>query len=113
MALSKEDLKRAIKISSIFARGDGGIVKLTVNEDSLQVSSQNAAVGKDMSKLEAKVEGGTLNISFNFKFLEEFLGQVDGEAVEINLTDSVSPAIFVDPKNKELLHLIMPVRVQS
>ncbi len=111
--LSKEDLKRAIKLSSVFARADGGVVKITINEDSVQISSQNAAVGKDVSKVEAKVEGGILDISFNFKFLEEFLNQVEGEGVEINLTDSVSPAIFVDPKNKEFLHLIMPVRIQS
>ncbi len=113
VSVDKNDLARAIKLASVFAREESGVIKMEVGEGYLKISSESKQVGLESSKIEAKVEGGTLNILYNFKFIEEFLNVTQADDVQIKLTDATSPAIFVDPKDPDFLHLIMPVRVQS
>lgn len=111
--ISKEDLNRGVKLASVFTKGESGIVKFTVKPDFLEISSEGANIGNQKSEIEAKVSGGELEIFFNFKFIQDFLNTVEGESVQIALTDGTSPAIFKDPKDEDFLHLIMPAKVQG
>lgn len=113
VSIDKNDLGKAVRLAGIFAREENGIVKFTINEDSIEISSEGGKTGKEKSKIEAKVEGGILEILFNYKFVEEFLSVVEGEDVQLELIDGDSPAIFKDPKDPTFLHLIMPVKIQS
>lgn len=111
--ISKEDLSRGVKLASVFTKGESGIVKFTVKPDFLEISSEGVNIGNQKSEFEAKVSGGELEIFFNFKFIQDFLNTVEGESVQIALTDATSPAIFKDPKDQDFLHLIMPAKVQG
>lgn len=112
ITVGKEDLLRGVKIASVFAKDQGNIIKLKVEEGSLEISAESASVGNQKTKLDAKVEGPSLDISYNWRFIEELLNIVEGEDVEISLVDTNSPGIFKDPKDPNFLHLIMPVKVQ-
>ncbi len=112
--VDKNDLERGVKLAAVFARSEGNIIKMTVNsEGPFSIQSETAKAGKENYKIEADVSGGNLDISFNYKFIEEFVSIAEGDSVEIKLTDSVSPAIFVDPKDKDFLHIIMPVSIKN
>src|SRR5258708_5785906 len=111
--IDREDLLRSVKLASVFAKEAGSVIKLLVKEASLEVKAESGKVGSETSEIEAKVTGGTLEISFNYKFAEEALSVIDADSVEILLTDPVCPGIFKDPKDKDYLHLIMPVKVQA
>jgi DNA polymerase III subunit beta len=114
ISLNKNDLSRGLKLAGVFARAeDSGIVKMSILENEVELSSENAKFGKQKNKIEASVEGGTLDVLYNFKFVEDFLNIIEGNNIEIKLTDGGSPGIFVDPKDESFLHLIMPVKVQS
>lgn len=109
----KEDLLRAVKIASVFAKDQGNIIRLKAKEGSLEIEAESASVGNQKTKLDARVEGPSIDISYNWRFIEELLNVVEGESVEISLVDSNSPGIFKDPKDPNFLHLIMPVKVQG
>ncbi len=113
VSLDKNDFERGVHLASVFVRNEGNLIKLSVKENSVELVSQSAKDGFQKNEIEAKVEGAGVEISFNFKFVEEFLNVSEGDSVDVKLTDSTSPAIFVDPKDEKFLHLIMPVRVQS
>ena len=108
--VSKEDLARAVKLSSIFARDNANTIKLTVKENELMISGESQKNGTEELNIPAKVEGEKVSVSFNFRFIEEFLGVVGGESVELKLNDATAPSVFSDPKDASFLHLIMPVR---
>jgi len=113
ISLDKEEFLRAIKIAAIFARESANIVKLGITSGGVEVSAQSQKSGQQKNQLEAKVEGGEIEMTYNYRFLEEFLSSVEGEDLEISLTDVNSPGVFKDSKNPNFLHLIMPVKVQS
>lgn len=113
VTISKNDLLKAVKLSSVFARESSDLLKIKVEESTIEITSEGTKTGRQKSRIDALIIGPSLEISFNYKFIEDFLNVVEGESVEINLNDPTSPAIFIDPKDPDFLHLIMPVRVQS
>lgn len=110
----KEELLRAVKLASVFARDSANIVKFKVGSDSLNLSAESAQAGSQEMVVEAKVEGETpFEISFNYRFLEEFLRAIKGEEVQMKFTSSDAPGVFVDTLDPNFLHLIMPVKIQA
>lgn len=112
--LDKEEFLRAIKLASVFARDSANVVKITVKKASLEVSAESSQSGSQETQVDAKVDGKEgLKIAFNYRFLEDFLNVVKGDEVQIELSSADSPGVFIDPKERDFLHLIMPVRIQA
>ena len=110
--VDKEEFLRAVKLSSVFARDSANIVKIKIMKDSIKLSAESSQVGNQETTLDAKVEGEGVEISFNYKFLEDFLRAVVGEEVVMEFNNASSPGVFTDPKDPNFLHLIMPVKIQ-
>ena len=111
--LDKEELLRAVKLASVFARDSANIVKIKVNKDSVEISAESQSAGSQKTKIDAKVEGESLEIAFNYRFLEEFIHSVKEEEIQMKFSNSNAPGIFTDPKDSNYLHLIMPVKIQG
>lgn len=114
--VDKEELMRAVKLASIFARDGANIVKIKVLKESLKISAESGSSGSQEAKVEAKItnsETGEFEISFNFRFLEDFLHSVVGEEVKMEFSGPNSPGLFTDTSDPSYLHLIMPVKVQG
>lgn len=112
VSLAKNDFDRGVRLAAVFAQ-EGNVIKLSVLENMIRLNSESGKAGSQKNDIDAKVEGPTLEISFNFKFIQEFLSEAQGDSIEIHFVDPVSPSIFIDPKDKGFLHLIMPVRIQN
>ncbi len=106
--VDREELERAIHLSSIFARDYA--VKLTFDASGCTVSSENATAGGQKTTIAAKIEGEEMSASFNWRFINDFLTSTAAQEVEIRLTNPTSPGVFTDPKDPDYLHLIMPIR---
>lgn len=108
--VSKDDLARAVKLSSVFARDNANTLKLTIKKDSLTISAESSKSGQEELSISARVEGEEMELLFNYRYIEEFLSVVGGESVEIKAKDATTAVLFLDPKDAHFLHLIMPVR---
>lgn len=111
--VDKEEFLRAVKLASVFARDSANIVKMEINKDSLVISAESQSSGNQKTKIDARVEGGNLEIAFNYRFLEEFIHSIKGEEIQMAFSNSNAPGVFSDPQDKEYLHLIMPVKIQG
>ena len=117
--IDKEEFLRAVKLAAVFARESANIVKIKIVDDGITVRAESSASGSQETKVEAKIESGNVNqesgfeISFNFKFLEDFIGSVKGEEIKMEFTTPDKAGVFLDTSTPDYLHLIMPVRVQG
>ncbi len=114
--LDKEELLRAVKLASIFARDSGNVVKISLGEDFIDIFAESQSAGSQKGRVDAKIEKKdkkNFEIAFNFRFLEELLGAISGEEVEIEFSGEGAPGVFKDPKDPSFLHLIMPVKIQD
>lgn len=111
--VGRQELHSAIKLASVIARDAGYLGKLTIGEGELVVSAQNPKSGTQETKVDAQILGEKLEILFNLRFIDEFLGSVTGNDIELGLKDTSSACVFRDPRLTNYLHLIMPVRLQG
>ncbi len=108
-----QQLTKAVKSASIFARDSANIVRLHVGKNSLTVSANAPQVGENTASVEAKTEGEEGDIAFNSRFLGEILANFPGEEVVFEMTGALNPGAFRSPKEPAFLHIIMPVRTSS
>ena len=108
----KEEMLRAVRLASVFARDSANIVKFIVKKDKITLTAESSHAGDQKTDVDAKIEGGEIEIAFNYKFLEDFLHSVKGESVKICLSNPNAPGLFTDINDPAYLHLIMPVRIQ-
>lgn len=114
--VDKFDLEKSVKLASVFARDSGNILKLTVKENTLKVTAESSSSGNQEMEIEAKVETEEkkeLEILFNYKFIEDVIRSLDSDDVVIELNGPNAAGKFLDTKDKDFLHLIMPIKVQS
>ncbi len=122
ISVDKNDLLQSVKLAGVFARTSSNVVNFTVGEKTLKLVAESSQSGSQESVVDVKVEcddkdlfneKGEFVIAFNCEFVENYLNSVDGNDLEIGFNDVNSPGVFLDTKDKNLLHLIMPVRLQG
>lgn len=113
ISFDKEEMHKAVKICSIFARETANIVKLSLKKDKITVSANTPSIGENKVDIEAKLEGEENEIAFNAKYLLDFLSNVDDEEITFEMTGPLNPGVFKVKSNPNFLHLIMPIRVQG
>jgi DNA polymerase-3 subunit beta len=116
VVLDKEELVKAIKLASVFAREAGNIIKLQVNshQSKVRIVSENQTTGSQENEIEAKVENDEdvkdFEISYNYKFIEDYLKVVKADEVVMEFSEESKAGKFLDSSSPTFLHLIMPIK---
>lgn len=117
LVVSIEELSKAVRLASIFARESANIVKLTIEGAKLKISANAVQVGENESDIDIdlkKDSGESFQIAFNYRYLLDFLGSLGKDnKISLEFTTPLAPGVFRLEGNLNYLHLIMPVRVQS
>lgn len=109
----KEEMQKAVKICSIFARDAANIIKFALEKDHIIVSSQSASVGENTVKVDAKLSGEPNEIAFNARYLIDVFTNLEAKDVVFEMTGPLNPGVFKIKGDNSYLHLIMPIRVQG
>jgi len=112
--LSTEEFLKAIRLTAVFARDSASVVRLRLAADKpLVLSANTAEVGEGKTEVEAKIEGESLEIAFNSKYLTDVLSNLQSEEVVFEASGPLNPGVIKPPQSSNYLHLIMPVRTTS
>jgi len=112
--VDREGMVERLRTAAIFARESANIVHLEIDEQGVSLVAKAQQAGEGSFQLEVeKQEGEGLKIAFNFRFLLEALAAFEEETVVIEFSGSLAPAKFYSPKKPEVLHIVMPVRLQE
>lgn len=112
--VDKSEFLRAVKLASVFARDSANVIKMKLAKKEIEISAESAQSGKQKTLVPASIErdgSEDFEIAYNYKFVEDFLNAAEGESIDIKLNDPNSPSVFLDTKDKDFLHLIMPVKI--
>ncbi len=116
VVVEREELLKATKLASYFARDAANIVRLQVNPQDgspLVVSATAAEVGDNVSRVEATVEGTAMQIAFNARFLAEALGSLSAPEVALELGGALAPGVLKVVGEDSYLHVVMPLRIPT
>lgn len=115
ISIDSEELLQAVKLSSVFAKEAGSLVKFTVNPElkNLTVTAQSASLGQNQTAVSCEVDGEEMVIAFNAKFLLDALNAFSNGKLQIKFKGPLAPMMIQDPTQPEYRHIIMPIKIDG
>lgn len=102
--------KAVDRVSTIASEKSRGI-RFTLDYGKLVLQVAAEGNGTAREELAVNYEGESLELGFNFRYLLDVMGVLDGEVAQFWLADGVAPAVVRDIGNQGALYVIMPMRV--
>lgn len=113
VSFDREELLKAVKTCSIFAKDSANIIKLSLAKDHIMVSSGSSALGENTVRVDASLKGEENEIAFNARYLLDVLSNVEEKDLVFDMIGPLNPGVFKVQNDESFLHLIMPIRVQG
>ena len=86
-------------------------VKLAIETGKLTLTVRNMEAGQAVEEVEIDYEGDSFEIGFNARYLLDVCGQIGGETMELRFADPASPTLVLDPADRGVQYVLMPLRV--
>ena len=102
-------LERAILVSREHKKSP---VKLEIQEQSIIITA-NTEMGESYDEVQADVDGSTLEIAFNPRYLIDALKAIDEERIIARFTTGLSPCIIRGLESDDAKYLILPLRLRG
>jgi DNA polymerase-3 subunit beta len=106
-ALFAQAVDRVATISAEKSRS----VKLAIEPGKLVLTVRNMEAGQGVEELEIDYDGDAFEIGFNARYLLDVAGQIEGEIAEFRFADPASPTLVLDPTDRGVQYVLMPLRV--
>ena len=111
--IDSDEFLRSVKLVSVFTKEFSNIIIMEVEKDSVKFIPKVGREEEDVVYQEAKIEGETQKIAFNYKYLIDFLNCASKKKIIIELLRSDAPVVFKIEGVGNFFHIIMPVRIQE
>jgi DNA polymerase-3 subunit beta len=86
-------------------------VKFAVEAGKLVLTVRNMEAGQAVEEIEVDYDGEAFEIGFNARYLLDVAGQIEGESCELRFADPASPTLILDPADRGVQYVLMPLRV--
>ncbi len=111
LEVNAQELLSAMDRVAILSAEKESVVKLSMRDDSLEVSVRNETNGSAVEKIETfQYTGERLDVSFNSTFAVEAIKALKSEDVTICFQAEMKPFVIKNPKDDSVIELITPMR---
>ena len=111
VTISNQSISEAVDRVSTVSTDKTRAIKININKGSIVISATNPDKGSASEHLDVVYNGDEVEIGFNSKYVLDVTRQIKGNEILIKLSDSVSPTLVYDKDDKEVLYVLMPMRV--
>jgi DNA polymerase III subunit beta len=109
--VNTKELQSSIERASLLAReGKNNLIKLDMSDDTVVITS-NSEVGDVYENIPATLEGDSIQIAFNSKYILDGIRAIESENIELYLTSNVNPCIMKPSNDESYTYLVLPVRL--
>jgi DNA polymerase-3 subunit beta len=117
LTISRMDLLSSINRISIFASKTTHQIRLKMAGAELTISAEDIEMANEATeRIPCEFDGNDMEIGFNAKFLKEMLSTIDGEFVQIQLSQPNRAGLVVPKENEnseDITMLIMPMMLNN
>lgn len=114
LIIDSKDILNAIDRASLIKNDGISIVKLSVNQHELIISSSSQEIGSSTEKLENfQYEGEPFEISFSGKYAFDAIRALNSIEIMIKFTEKMKPFIITSTSDDSVTQLILPVRTHA
>jgi len=112
IVVKKEKILDVVKRISSISQNNIPI-KLTIEKGKISVSMDIKEIGSSSEDLEVSYGEKRMEIAFNPDFLIDGINIIDGENIILSIEEPLKPILLKPEKDKNLLYLLMPIRVSQ
>ncbi|MBQ6438258.1 hypothetical protein IJJ12_02650, partial [bacterium] len=114
VTLDREECLKNLSKASVFSRSDSNTVKMSVSGDKVTYTAQSLGDGSFAGEqMLIDFSGEPLDISFNIKYLQDFMNTQVGETITFGFNGPASPAMVQDPGNVAQQYIAMPFKPKN
>ncbi len=107
----RDVLRQALQRTAILSNEKYRGIRVTVKKRTLTVQAHNPEQEEAEEEIEVSYEGNDLEVGFNVNYLLDALAAIDGQEVELGLTDSNSSCLIRSPGTTNARYVVMPMRL--
>ena len=107
----RELLRQALQRTAILSNEKYRGIRLAVRTDLLTIQAHNPEQEEAEDQVEVVYAGDEVEIGFNVNYLLDALSAIEGDKVEIGLTDSNSSCLIHAPGLVQTRYVVMPMRL--
>jgi DNA polymerase-3 subunit beta len=112
VVLSKDELSRAVKTTSLFSRTGLNDIHFTFDASGkVALRAVNSQTGEHAVDLDGAVTGKENAVTVNFKYFLDGVNNIESEQVRLQLIDGISPCLIRPVSDAAgYLYIVMPIR---
>jgi DNA polymerase III subunit beta len=107
----RDILRQALQRTAILSNEKYRGIRINVKRNAITVQAHNPEQEEAEEEIEVSYEGPDLEVGFNVNYLLDALAAIDGQEVEIGLTDSNSSCLIRSPGTASSRYVVMPMRL--
>jgi DNA polymerase-3 subunit beta len=107
----RETLRAALQRTAILANEKYRGIRLALKKNSMTLQAHNPEQEEAEEQVEVSYKGDELEVGFNVGYLLDALAAVDGNEVEIGVTDGNSSCLVRAPGATSARYVVMPMRL--
>jgi DNA polymerase III subunit beta len=107
----RDILRQALQRTAILSNEKYRGIRVTVKKNMITVQAHNPEQEEAEEEIEVAYSGADLEVGFNVNYLLDALAAIDGQEVELGLTDSNSSCLIRSPGNGSARYVVMPMRL--
>ena len=109
----RDRLSAAVRRVRLLSNERSKAVRFVMGQDQVDITSSTPEIGEAHEVLPVDYSAGAMQICFNADYVDNFLGAVETEQVQLEFKDEMSQAVMkpVGAEGYEYTYVIMPMRV--
>jgi DNA polymerase-3 subunit beta len=106
----RDILRQALQRTAILSNEKYRGIRINVKRNAMTVQAHNPEQEEAEEEIEVNYEGNDLEVGFNVNYLDA-LAAIDGQEVELGITDSNSSCLIRSPGSASARYVVMPMRL--
>lgn len=110
VVLLKQDLINSLKISNIFSDNFNQMhINAIQGKKEIEVKTRNNTIGENINKIDAIIEGESIEVNFNYKYIVDCLPSIASDSVSLSFNGVNKPLVVKGTSDKTFTYLVMPM----
>ena len=111
MRANRQEFYDAVRRASIVARAESNKLILRSEDSTLIISAKTGEIGEAREEFTINLDGEPVEIAFNAEYLQDVLGVLDTDTVDLGLTGPLNPGLMKAEGEPDYIYVVMPMQM--
>lgn len=109
--INKDAMLEAVRRIGILTSSKTSVIRMEITPEKLILVSSNPEAGEGRDEIDIDYGGEPLAVGFNYRYLLDVLGAIEGGVIQFEINDQFSPGVIRSEEDPNAVFVIMPMRI--